>query len=121
MIAVAGAILPGNPMLPFLLLTTHHAARSSPLLDRFLRRRPRCAAILSQAESSGTLLGLNRTFFLKMLTIGAVAVVIVLVVYPPLPVVIGLELGLMAVLCVRQFGRTDGHEVAPGIPDSLTV
>jgi uncharacterized membrane protein YbaN (DUF454 family) len=112
--AVAGAILPGIPALPFLLLTARHAAHLSPGIDRFLRGRPWSAALLSQAEAPGSLLQLDPRTILKMLPPFAIAAAAFLIVRPPLPVVIGLEIGVMAFICFRELGRPGSREVALG-------
>jgi uncharacterized membrane protein YbaN (DUF454 family) len=112
--AVAGAILPGIPALPFLLLTARHAAHLSPGIDRFLRRRPWSAALLRQVEAQGRLMRLDQRTILKMLPPLAVAAAAFVIVRPPLPVVLGLEIGVMAFACFRELGRPDGREVALG-------
>jgi len=109
-IAVAGAILPGVPSLPFLLLATRHAVRLSPKMDRFLRRRPWSAALLSKAEAAGGLLRLDRRSLLEVLPIIVLATAVLLIVHPPLPVVIGLEIGVMGFVCFREMGRLGGRE-----------
>jgi uncharacterized protein len=112
--AVAGAILPGIPSLPFLLLATRHAARLSPGLDRFVRRQPWAAALLGQAESLENLLGLDRGSLLRMLAIGVIAVAVLLIAHPPWPIVMGLELGVMAFICLRQIAQKGEWNVAMG-------
>jgi len=114
--AVAGAILPGIPALPFLLMGARHAVRLSPRIDQLLRRQPWLAAILSQAEASGSPLRLDRRSLVKMLLITVVAAAVSLILHPPLPVILGLELGVMAFVCVRgAMERPGGREVALGV------
>jgi uncharacterized membrane protein YbaN (DUF454 family) len=115
--AVAGVILPGIPALPFLLLAARHAVRLSPRIDHFWRRRPWLAALLSQAEASGSLLRLDRRSLVKMLLITVLAAAVILILHPPLPVVMALEIGVMAFVCFREaMGRLGGREVALGVP-----
>jgi uncharacterized protein len=114
--AVAGAILPGIPSLPFLLLAAHHAVRLSPKMDRLLRRRTWSAALLRRADASGGLLRLDRRSLLKVLPIIVLTAAVLVIVHPPLPVVIGLEMGVMAFACFREMGRLGGREVALGVP-----
>jgi uncharacterized membrane protein YbaN (DUF454 family) len=110
--AVAGAILPGIPALPFLVLTARHAAHVSPGIDRFLRSRPWSAALLKQVEAQGGLMRLDQRSLLKLLPpLGAAAAAFV-IVRPPLPVVLGLELGVMAFVCFRDLGRPAVREAA---------
>jgi uncharacterized membrane protein YbaN (DUF454 family) len=110
--AVAGALLPGIPALPFLLLTARHAAHLSPGIDQFLRSRRWSAALLKQVEAEGGLMRLDQRSLLKMLPPLAAAAAAFAIVRPPLPVVLGLELGVMAFVCFRELGRPDGREAA---------
>jgi uncharacterized membrane protein YbaN (DUF454 family) len=110
--AVAGALLPGIPALPFLLLTARHAAHLSPGIERFLRGRPWSAALLKQVEAQGGLMRLDQRSLLKMLPPLAAAAAAFAIVRPPLPVVLGLEMGVMAFVCFRELGRPDGREAA---------
>jgi uncharacterized membrane protein YbaN (DUF454 family) len=99
--AVAGVLLPGIPSLPFLLLAARHAVRLSPQVDQFVRSQPRLAAMLSHAEASGKLLRLDRQSLVKTLPIAGLAAAALIIVAPPLPVVMALELGVMAFVCCR--------------------
>jgi uncharacterized membrane protein YbaN (DUF454 family) len=111
--AVAGAILPGVPSLPFLVLAARHAIRLSPRIDHFLRRQPGLAAFLNQAEASGTLLRLDRRSLVKTLPITVLATAVLLIVHPPLPVVLVLEIGVMAFVCFREANaRLGDREIA---------
>jgi uncharacterized membrane protein YbaN (DUF454 family) len=114
--AVAGVILPGIPSLPFLLLAARHAVRLSPKLDRLLRSRAWSAAILRRAEASGGLLRLDRRSLLKTLAITVLAMVVLLIVHPPLPVVMALEIVVLAFDCFREMGWLRGREFALGVP-----
>jgi uncharacterized protein len=113
---VVGAILPGIPTLPFLVMATRHAVRLSPWMDRFLRRRTWCAALLDNAEASGGLLNLDRRAFLKLLPIIVLAAAVLVIVHPPMPVVMVLEIALMAFIGFREMRRLGGREVALGVP-----
>jgi uncharacterized membrane protein YbaN (DUF454 family) len=113
--AVAGVILPGIPSVPFLLLTARHAVRLSPRVDRFLRCRRWSAALLSQAEAPGSLLRPDRRSLLKMLAITVVAAAVFLVIHPPLPVVMGLEMVVMAFACFPALGELGGKEFGLGV------
>jgi uncharacterized protein len=99
--AVAGAVLPGIPALPFVILAARHAARVSPQFDRFLRRQPWAATLLGGTEDSADVLRLDAKCVLKLAAIALLAVAAFLVLHPPLPLVIGIEIVVMAILCLR--------------------
>jgi uncharacterized membrane protein YbaN (DUF454 family) len=94
-LAVGGVFIPGIPTLPFLIMAGRSAVRVSPGIERLLMRQPCCAALLARAETrSGSTLdwrSLSRTIALAALFASGF-----LILHPPLPVVLGLELGLMA-------------------------
>jgi uncharacterized membrane protein YbaN (DUF454 family) len=120
--AVARAILPGIPALPFLLLAARHAVRLSPNIDHFLRCRPWLAALLSQAEASGSLLELDRRSLMRMLPIIALTAALLVIAHPPLPVVMALEIAVMAFVCFRgATDRRDDLEVALGVTASISA
>ncbi len=111
--AVAGVVLPGIPSLPFLVLTVRHAARLSPQFDEFLRRQSWASALLDHVEGSGSLLRLDARCLPQMLLFTVFAAAILVILHPPLPVVMALELGVMALVCVRAAnGRPDAGAVA---------
>jgi uncharacterized membrane protein YbaN (DUF454 family) len=110
MLAISGAVLPGIPGLPFLLLAGHYASRSSPTIRRFLSRQNWYVAMSGQGASSGHLPGLDPKSFLKLLTISALAAAAFLVIHPPLPVVLGLELVSMTFFCFRNAQRENAPE-----------
>jgi uncharacterized membrane protein YbaN (DUF454 family) len=100
-LAVGGIILPGIPTLPFLIMSGRYAIRVSPTVERLLMSRPWCAELLRNARNrSGRTIdprSLLNTIALGVLFAGAF-----LIIHPPLPVVMGLELGLMAFLGWRE-------------------
>ncbi len=114
--AVAGVILPGIPSLPFLLLAARHAVNLSPKMDRYLRSRSWSAAILGRAEASAGLMRLDRRSLLKAFPIIAVTAAILLIAHPPLPVVIALEVGVMAFACLHDLASARNRHVALAIP-----
>jgi uncharacterized membrane protein YbaN (DUF454 family) len=111
-LAVGGAILPGIPTLPFLIMTGRHAVRVSPRIERLLLRHPWCAALLAEAgDRPGAALdwhSLSRTIGPALLFAAAI-----LILHPPLPVVLAIELGLMAFLAWRETERSGGREPGP--------
>jgi uncharacterized protein len=108
--AVAGAVLPGIPALPFLVLAASRAARLSPELDRYLRRYSWCDSLLNHADSFEGLLSLERRSVVKMLLLTAAAGAAFALVHPPLPVVIGLEIGVMMAICIKEASRRGALE-----------
>lgn len=112
--AVAGAVLPGIPTLPFLVLSARHAARVSPNIERLLASQSWCAPILSTDEEPGAFV-MDRKAILKMLPIIAGAVAVFLIVQPPLPVVLGLEVAVMAVMVLREMSRTGRSEAVVAV------
>jgi uncharacterized membrane protein YbaN (DUF454 family) len=107
--AVAGAVLPGIPSLPFLLLTVRHAARLSPQFDQFLRRQSWASALIEHVENAGGLFRFDGRCLPKALLLTLFAAAVLLILHPPLPVVMALELGVMAVVCFR--GAASGQDV----------
>jgi uncharacterized membrane protein YbaN (DUF454 family) len=111
-LAVGGAILPGIPTLPFLIMTGRYAVRVSPRIESLLRRQPWCASLLAEAEArSGAPLdwcSLSKTIGLAVLFAAAI-----LILHPPLPVVLALELGVMAFLASRERERSGGCDLVP--------
>jgi uncharacterized membrane protein YbaN (DUF454 family) len=114
--AVAGANLPVIPSVLFPLLSARHAVRISSKLDEFLRGQPWLAALRDLAEAHENLLRLDRRSLVKMLVFTAVAAPVLVIFHPPLPVMIGLELGVVAVICIRALGRPGDPEIALGVP-----
>jgi uncharacterized membrane protein YbaN (DUF454 family) len=111
--AVGAVILPGIPTLPFLIMTGRHAVLISPRIERWLKQRPWCTALLNEAERS---LGatLDWRSLSKMVGLAALFVAGIWIFHPPLPVVLLLEIGLMAVLAWRQCGHSNDVEVELG-------
>jgi uncharacterized membrane protein YbaN (DUF454 family) len=111
-IAIAGFVLPGVPSLPFLLLATHHAVRVSPSLYSFLRRQGWSAVLIDRVEECGSHFRLDGQSLVKVLPCTVLAAAVLLVAHPPLPVVLGLEIGMMAFVFCQQIGRIGGSEPA---------
>jgi hypothetical protein len=51
-----------------------------------------------------------------MLSIIVLAATVFLIVHPPLPVMMGLEIGVMAFVRLNEMGRLGDREVALGFP-----
>jgi len=107
-LAAAAVILPGLPTLPFLVMTSRHAAMASDRVERMLKRHPWCAALLEE-EAPGS--AIEWGSLLKMLALGILFAVGIWIFQPPLPVVLGLELGLMLFLGLREWFGSDLAEI----------
>lgn len=113
--AVAGVILPGIPSMPFWLLTVRHVVRLSPPIERVAGKRPLLAALLSQAEQSGNFMRFDWRSTMKMLAITAVGSALYYIFQPPLPILIGLEIGVMTFIALRKMGRPARQALALGL------
>ncbi len=107
-LAVGGVILPGIPTLPFVIMTGRYAVRVSPRIERLLKSQPWCAAMLAEGEGSS---GRDTDWrsLSRMIGLAALFVAAILILHPPLPVVLALELGLMAYLAWREMGNKPGR------------
>jgi uncharacterized membrane protein YbaN (DUF454 family) len=111
-LAVAGAILPGIPTLPFLIVSARHAARLSPRIERLLRGQPWCAAMLAEADARAGE-PIDWWSLAQMVGLAVLIAAAIAILHPPLPLVFALEMGAMALLAWREMGRSDGRE--PGL------
>ncbi len=103
LVGVAGFILPGIPSVPFLLFSAHYFLRSSTTFKRWLNGLPRLSEIVRKLEASGQMV-LDRSTLLKTLGIGILLGLVFLVIHPPLPLVVAIELGLTLFLGLREIG-----------------
>jgi uncharacterized membrane protein YbaN (DUF454 family) len=102
--------LPGIPTLPFLILSGRYAARVSPGIERLLMGQSWCAALLTKVEiPSGPTLDWRS--HLRMIGLAMLFTAGSLIVHPPLPIVLGLEFGLVVFLVWRELDRSVGREV----------
>lgn len=112
-LAIGGVILPGIPTLPFVIMTGRYAIRVSPRIERLLKGQPWFAAMLAEAgDSSGPNFDWRSTS--RMIGLAALLVAAILVLHPPLPIVLALELGLMACCAWREMARKPGR-LDPGL------
>jgi uncharacterized membrane protein YbaN (DUF454 family) len=109
---VAAAILPGIPTLPFLVMTARHTVRLSPRIERLLKRRPWAAALLRHAEDPRDHVSLNWRSLAKTLLITVLVAAALFVFRPSLPILIALEIAVMAFIGLRKLGGMEGWEVA---------
>lgn len=107
--AAAAIVLPGLPTLPFLIMTGRHAALASPRIERLLRRHPWSAALLAEDATAGP--AFDWASLAKMLGLAALLAAMIWLLHPPLPVVLALELGLMAVLGLFEWLRSAPAEL----------
>jgi uncharacterized membrane protein YbaN (DUF454 family) len=103
-LAVGGIILPGIPSLPFLILTGRYASRVSSTIKRLLKSRPWCAAMFAEVDPSSGRAKKGRPSW-KTIGLAILGAAGFLVLRPPLPVAIGVELALMAFLGWRELSR----------------
>ena len=112
-LAIGGVILPGVPTLPFVIMTGRYAVRVSPRIERLLTRQPWCAAMLAEAETSAGP-GFDWRSLAKTIGPAVLFVAAFLILHPPLPVVLALELGLMAYMAWREMGKPGLSELGLG-------
>ncbi len=96
-LSVAGLVLPGLPTLPFLITTGRHAALASPTIERWLRGH-RWTAFLLEAKSAESRLSFEWKSIAKWVILAAIFATLILVLHPPMPVLLALELGVMALV-----------------------
>jgi uncharacterized membrane protein YbaN (DUF454 family) len=104
--AVAGLVLPGIPSAPFLLFSAHCFLRSSTSFRRWLDGMPRFSELLRKLEASGGM-AVDRMTLLKTLGMGILLGLIFLIIHPPLPLVLAIELGIMVFFGLREIGDFD--------------
>jgi hypothetical protein len=103
MAGIAGLILPGIPSAPFLLLSVHYFMQSSTTFQRWLDGMPKLGEIIRKLEASGGMV-LDRSLLVKTLGLGILLGLMFLVIHPPLPLVMAIELGLMVFFSLREIG-----------------
>lgn len=103
---VAGLVLPGIPTAPFLLLSAHYFMQSSSTFRRWLDGTPLLGEIVRKLEASGRTV-LDRSLLLKSLGMGILLGLVFLVVHPPLPLVMAIELGLTVLFGLREIGELE--------------
>ena len=103
MAGIAGLILPGIPSAPFLLLSAHYFMQSSTTFRRWLDGMPKLGEIVRKLEASGGMV-LDRSLLVKTLGMGILLGLMFLVIHPPLPLVMAIELGLMVFFSLHEIG-----------------
>ena len=103
MAGIAGLILPGIPSAPFLLLSAHYFMQSSTTFQRWLDGMPKLGEIVRKLEASGRMV-LDRSLLVKTLGMGILLGLMFLVIHPPLPLVMAIELGLTVFFSLREIG-----------------
>ncbi len=103
LVGIAGLILPGIPSAPFLLFSAHYFMRSSTTFRRWLDGMPKLGEIVRKLEASGGMV-LDRSLLVKTLGMGILLGLVFLVIHPPLPLVMAIELGLIVFFSLREIG-----------------
>ena len=93
MVAITGMIVPGIPSALFLLFSGHYFLQASATFRRWLEGMPRLGEMVRKLEKSGEM-AVDRTLLLKSLGMGILLGLMFLVIHPPLPLVMAIELGL---------------------------
>jgi len=106
MAGIAGLILPGIPSAPFLLFSAHFFLRASTTFRRWLDRMPKLGEIIRKLEASGGMV-LDRSLLVKALGMGILLGLVFLVIHPPLPLVMAIELGLTVGFGLRELGNLE--------------
>ena len=111
--AVGGIILPAIPALPVLIMSARYAVRVCPGFEQRLMRQTWFATLLAKAENpAGATLDWRSS--LPMIGLSALVALALLIIHPPYPVVIGMELGLMGLFGWLELGGPRCREVARG-------
>ncbi|MHB1556784.1 MAG: DUF454 family protein [Isosphaeraceae bacterium] len=113
LMTIAGVILPGIPTLPFLIMTAKYAARVSPGFERLVEDRPWLAALLAQAEPQEGQ-PIDWWAIGRMIGLAALFVAAIMILHPPMPIVLAVELGVMAFFAWREL-RTEAAELEPSL------
>ncbi len=106
MAGLAGLVLPGIPTAPFLLFSAHYFTQSSTTFRRWLDGTPKLGEIVRKLEASGGTV-LDRSMLVKSLGMGILLGLVFLVIHPPLPLVMAIELGLTAFFGLREIGELE--------------
>ena len=106
MAGVAGLIVPGIPSAPFLLFSAHYFMRSSATFRRWLDSKPKLGEIVRKLEASGGMV-LDRSLLVKALGMGILVGLVFLVIHPPLPLVVAIELGLTMFFGLNEIGELE--------------
>lgn len=112
-------LVPGVPTVPFLLATSYYLARSSPRLNRMLRRSRFFGPILEDLQTYGGLRPLNR-FKLVALTL-TLGLVVLVVIGPPFLVLL-LTIGAItaSVYFIMRIPEVPGRKHPSGLgPEAL--
>ena len=112
-LAIGGIILPAFPALPFLIMSARYAVRVCPGFEQRLMRQSWCPTWLPKAQNpAGATIGWRSS--LPMIGLSTLVSAAFIILQPPYPVVIGLELGLMGLFGWRELGGQRFVGVAGG-------
>ena len=114
-LTVAAFVIPGLPTVPCLLATSYYLARSSPRLDRMLRRMPFFGSILEEWEQHGAVSWSSKRKLIG-LTVAIIAVTVVLTPLSPVALVVILIVASLSMLGVlRMPALSDDQGDATGL------
>ncbi|MGO9596540.1 MAG: DUF454 family protein [Isosphaeraceae bacterium] len=106
MAAVAGLILPGIPTAPFLLFSAHYFLQSSTSFRRWLDGMPRLSELLRKLEESSGM-AIDRAMFLRTIGMGILLGLVFLIVRPPFPLVLAIELAVTVFFGVHEIAALE--------------
>jgi uncharacterized membrane protein YbaN (DUF454 family) len=101
---LSGLVLPGIPSAPFLLVSAHYFMMSSTTFRGWLEGMPRVAEVIRKLESSSGWLP-DRAMLLQTLGMAVLVGLLFLVIHPPLPLVLLIELGLTVFFSLHEIGE----------------
>ena len=91
--------------------------RSAEVLARVLSLSSFWACVTRRALRARTTSNIiDRQSLVEVLPLVAVTAVILMIVHPPLPVVLALEVAVMAFTCFQEMGVLDGRDFAVAVP-----
>jgi uncharacterized membrane protein YbaN (DUF454 family) len=103
---IAGLIFPCIPAAPFLLFSVQYFLRASTSFGRWLDGMPELREIVRKLESTGGMV-LDRSSLVKTLGMGILLGLVFLMVHPPLPLVVAIELGLTVFFGLLEIGNLE--------------
>ncbi len=109
LMTIAGALLPGIPTLPFAIMTAKYAVRVSPGFERLVEDRPWLTALLAHSEDQENQ-SIDWWAVGRMVGLAALFIAVIVILHPPMPIVLAVELGVMAYFAWSEL-RTEAAEL----------
>lgn len=113
LMTIVGVLLPGIPTLPFAIMTAKYAVRISPGFERLVEERPWLAALLAQSEGQEDQ-PIDWWAVGRMIGLAALLITVIVILHPPMPIVLAVELGVMAYFAWREL-CTEAAELEPAL------